>query len=56
MFTVLMFIIPIPAGVMLYLLVTMIMMLAQNAWIAFGGGKKNGGSAIEKPAEQVVNL
>jgi YidC/Oxa1 family membrane protein insertase len=55
MFTVLMFIIPIPAGVMLYLLVTMLMMLAQNAWIAFGGGKNNT-SAIEKPAEQVVNL
>ena len=56
MFTVLMFIIPIPAGVMLYLLVTMVMMLAQNAWIAFGGGKKDGSTAIEKPAEQVVNL
>ena len=57
MFTVLMFIIPIPAGVMLYLLVTMIMMLAQNAWIAFGQkGGGSSGTAIEKPAEQVVNL
>ena len=56
MFTVLMFIIPIPAGVMLYLLVTMIMMLAQNAWIAFGKKGDGSSTSIEKPAEQVVNL
>jgi YidC/Oxa1 family membrane protein insertase len=51
-FTLMMLIIPIPAGVMLYLLVTMVMMLLQNVWIQL---REKGGIEL-KPSQQVIEV
>ena len=52
-FTLMLLIIPIPAGVMLYLLVTMIMMLVQNLWLAMRD-KGNTNAPTTKPSQQVI--
>ena len=56
-FTLMMLIIPIPAGVMLYLLVTMVMMLLQNLWIHIleKGTSAAGGMGV-KPSQQVIEV
>jgi YidC/Oxa1 family membrane protein insertase len=52
LFTAMMFFIPIPAGVMLYLLATMVMMLIQNLWIS----RQDTSTGAAKPNQQVVTI
>ncbi|MBX2860789.1 MAG: YidC/Oxa1 family membrane protein insertase [Vampirovibrio sp.] len=48
------FIIPIPAGVMLYILSTMVLMFAQTAYVNWTDGRND--SNVQKPSEQVVDI
>jgi YidC/Oxa1 family membrane protein insertase len=55
MFVVMLFFIPIPAGVMIYLVVTTALMLIQTLWVNFSEDRKKAGKA-DKPSEQVVDV
>lgn len=54
MFVVMLFFIPIPAGALIYLVVTTGMMLAQTLWVNYAEDKKN--ASKSKPSEQVVDI
>ncbi len=55
MFIVVLLFIPIPAGVMIYLVVTTAMMFIQTAWIHYIDEKKDG-QKTDRPSEQVVDI
>lgn len=54
MFVVIMFFIPIPAGALIYLVVTTALMLIQTLWVNFTEDKK--AANTEKPSTQVVDI
>ena len=57
MFLGMLFFIPIPAGVMIYLVVTTLLMFIQSAYIQWQGKKDESNSAaIVKPGEQVLDI
>jgi YidC/Oxa1 family membrane protein insertase len=56
MFVALLFIIPIPAGVLLYLVVTMLMMFAQTLYIQLKDNKDDKPGQVEKPAKKVIDI
>lgn len=53
-FVVMLFFIPIPAGVMIYLVVTTALMMIQTLWVNFSEDRKS--AAKNKPSEQVVDI
>lgn len=55
MFVVMLFFIPMPAGVLLYLVVTTALMFAQTAWVNFAEGKKEE-SLGKSPSNLVVDV
>jgi YidC/Oxa1 family membrane protein insertase len=57
MFTVMLFFIPLPAGVLLYLVVTMLLMYVQT-WLVMRqeGGKDADKSAKRKPSDQIIDI
>jgi membrane protein insertase Oxa1/YidC/SpoIIIJ len=57
MFVGVLFFIPIPAGVMLYLVVTTALMYIQTAWVHWREDQKKGGATPGgKPAERVIDI
>jgi YidC/Oxa1 family membrane protein insertase len=50
------FFIPIPAGALIYLVVTTALMLIQTLWVNIGEDKKNAAKGGGKPSEQVVDI
>jgi YidC/Oxa1 family membrane protein insertase len=55
LFIVMMFFIPIPAGALIYLVVTTAMMFIQTLWVNFSEDRKKSANP-EKPANQVVDI
>lgn len=55
MFVVMMFFIPIPAGALIYLVVTTAMMFIQTVWVNFSEDRKKTANP-EKPSTQVVDI
>lgn len=55
MFVAMMFFIPIPAGALIYLVVTTAMMFIQTLWVNFSEDRKKNANP-EKPANQVVDI
>ncbi len=55
MFVAIMFFIPIPAGALIYLVVTTALMLIQTLWVNYSEDKKSAAKA-GKPSEQVVDI
>jgi YidC/Oxa1 family membrane protein insertase len=55
MFVVVLFFIPIPAGALIYLVVTTALMLVQTLWVNYSEDKKNAAKA-GKPSEQIVDI
>ena len=57
MFVVIMFFIPIPAGALIYLVVTTALMLIQTLWVNYSEDKKDAAKADKaKPSSQVVDI
>ena len=57
MFVVVLFFIPIPAGALIYLVVTTALMLVQTLWVNYSEDKKSAAKAASgKPSEQVVDI
>jgi YidC/Oxa1 family membrane protein insertase len=57
MFVVVLFFIPIPAGALIYLVVTTALMLLQTLWVNYSEDKKSAAKAASgKPSEQVVDI
>jgi YidC/Oxa1 family membrane protein insertase len=56
MFVVVLFFIPIPAGALIYLVVTTALMLIQTLWVNFSEDRAKTGKAAGKPADQVVDI
>lgn len=56
MFVVVLFFIPIPAGALIYLVVTTALMLIQTLWVNFTEDKAKTGKAAGKPSDQVVDI
>lgn len=54
MFVVVMFFIPIPAGALIYLVVTTALMLIQTLWVNYSEDKKS--ASQDKPSSQVVDI
>lgn len=54
MFAVMLLFIPIPAGALIYLVVTTAMMLIQTLWVNFSEDRKGDGKA--KPSDQIVDI
>jgi membrane protein insertase Oxa1/YidC/SpoIIIJ len=54
MFVVIMFFIPIPAGALIYLVVTTALMLIQTLWVNYSEDKKDADKS--KPSTQVVDI
>jgi len=55
MFVVILFFIPIPAGVMIYLVVTTALMFIQTAWVNWSE-KKAEDASVPKPSRQIVDV
>ncbi|MBY0450874.1 MAG: membrane protein insertase YidC [Cyanobacteria bacterium] len=55
-FVVMIFFIPIPAGVMLYLVLTMVLMFIQTAWVFWSEHKKSSNKPDQRPDQQVVDI
>jgi YidC/Oxa1 family membrane protein insertase len=55
MFVVMLFFFPLPAGVMIYLVVTTAMMFAQTAWVNYSEDKKKLDAGV-KPSEKVIEI
>jgi YidC/Oxa1 family membrane protein insertase len=55
MFVVMMFFFPIPAGALIYLVVTTALMLIQTIWVNFSEDKKSAAKA-GKPSDQIVDV
>jgi membrane protein insertase Oxa1/YidC/SpoIIIJ len=55
MFVGLLFVLPIPAGVLLYLVMTMLFMVAQNAWVHFAD-QKSADTTPTPPSLNVVDV
>ena len=55
MFVALMFIFPIPAGALIYLVVTTALMLIQTLWVNFSEDKKNAAKG-GRPSDQIVDV
>jgi len=55
MFVVILFFIPIPAGALIYLVVTTALMLIQTLWVNYSEDKKSG-SKSGRPSEQIVDI
>lgn len=57
MFVVMMFFIPIPAGVMVYLVVTTLLMFVQTLWVNFSENKKkNNDGGTKPPSDRVIDI
>jgi membrane protein insertase Oxa1/YidC/SpoIIIJ len=54
MFVALMFFIPIPAGALIYLVVTTALMLIQTLWVNFSEDRKSENKS--KPSDQIVDI
>lgn len=55
MFVVILFFIPIPAGALIYLVVTTALMLIQTLWVNYSEDKKSG-TKSGRPSEQIVDI
>lgn len=56
MFVVMMFFFPIPAGAMIYLVVTTALMLIQTMWVNFSEDRKDATKKDARPSDQVVDI